>query len=96
MERLGVELVEQPFKARMLPQLRWLRERSSLPIMADESAVFEADLAMLDGVVDADDVARLVECETGCEFPGDAETVVGRDVRAGLPGLHDAVERGAR
>jgi L-alanine-DL-glutamate epimerase-like enolase superfamily enzyme len=52
LERLGVELVEQPFKARMLPQLRWLRERSSLPIMADESAVFVEDLPMLQGVVD--------------------------------------------
>jgi L-alanine-DL-glutamate epimerase-like enolase superfamily enzyme len=61
LERLGVELVEQPFKARMLPQLRWLRERSSLPIMADESAVFEADLAMLDGVVDGV-VVKLAKC----------------------------------
>jgi L-Ala-D/L-Glu epimerase / N-acetyl-D-glutamate racemase len=52
LERLGVELVEQPFKARMLPQLRWLRERSNLPIMADESAVFVEDLPMLEGVVD--------------------------------------------
>ena len=52
LDRLGVELVEQPFKARMLPELRWLRERSSLPIMADESAVFVEDLPMLEGVVD--------------------------------------------
>ena len=36
--------IEQPFPARALPQLRWLRERSSLPILADESAVFEEDL----------------------------------------------------
>ena len=52
LDRLGVELVEQPFKAHMLPQLRWLRERSSLPIMADESAVSVEDLLLLDGVVD--------------------------------------------
>ena len=61
LERLGVELVEQPFKARMLPELRWLRERSSLPIMADESAVFESDLPMLDGVVDGV-VVKLAKC----------------------------------
>jgi len=61
LERLGVELVEQPFKARMLPELRWLRERSSLPIMADESAVFESDLPMLDGVVDGI-VVKLAKC----------------------------------
>jgi len=61
LERLGVELVEQPFKARMLAELRWLRERSSLPIMADESAVFEADLPMLQGVVDGV-VVKLAKC----------------------------------
>jgi L-alanine-DL-glutamate epimerase-like enolase superfamily enzyme len=59
--RLGVELIEQPFKARMLPQLRWLRERSSLPIMADESAVFPADVPMLEGVVDGI-VVKLAKC----------------------------------
>jgi len=59
--RLGVELVEQPFPARALPQLRWLRERSSLPIMADESAVFENDLEMLEGVVDGV-VVKLAKC----------------------------------
>jgi L-alanine-DL-glutamate epimerase-like enolase superfamily enzyme len=59
--RLGVELIEQPFPARQLPQLRWLRERSSLPILADESAVFEADLEMLTGVVDGV-VVKLAKC----------------------------------
>jgi L-alanine-DL-glutamate epimerase-like enolase superfamily enzyme len=59
--RLGVELVEQPFPARALPQLRWLRERSSLPILADESAVFEDDLPMLEGVVDGI-VVKLAKC----------------------------------
>ncbi len=49
--RLGVELIEQPFKARRLDQLRWLQERSPLPIVADESAVVEADLEGLVGVV---------------------------------------------
>lgn len=59
--RLGVELIEQPFGARQLAELRWLRERSSLPILADESAVFEADLAMLEGVVDGV-VVKLAKC----------------------------------
>jgi len=61
LSRLGVELVEQPFPARALPQLRWLRERSSLPILADESAVFEADLEMLQGIVDGV-VVKLAKC----------------------------------
>jgi L-alanine-DL-glutamate epimerase-like enolase superfamily enzyme len=59
--RLGVELIEQPFPARALPELRWLRERSSLPILADESAVFEDDLPMLRGVVDGV-VVKLAKC----------------------------------
>jgi L-Ala-D/L-Glu epimerase len=61
MARLGVELVEQPFPARALPQLRWLRERSSLPILADESAVFVDDVEMLEGVVDGI-VVKLAKC----------------------------------
>ena len=61
LDRLGVELIEQPFKARMLPELRWLKERSSLPIMADESAVFPEDLPMLQGVVDGV-VVKLAKC----------------------------------
>ncbi len=36
---LGVELIEQPFPARAYRDLGWLQERSSLPIVADESAV---------------------------------------------------------
>jgi L-Ala-D/L-Glu epimerase len=59
--RLGVELIEQPFPAHALPELRWLRERSSLPIMADESAIFEDDLPMLQGVVDGV-VVKLAKC----------------------------------
>jgi L-Ala-D/L-Glu epimerase len=49
--RLGVELIEQPFPAHEHGQLRWLQDRSSLPIVADESAVTERDLGLLKGVV---------------------------------------------
>lgn len=59
--RLGVELVEQPFPAGYLPQSRWLQERSSLPIMLDESAVFEDDLIALEGAV-AGVVVKLAKC----------------------------------
>ena len=48
---LGVELIEQPFPARAYRDLAWLQERSSLPIVADESAVTDEDLDALDGVV---------------------------------------------
>jgi L-Ala-D/L-Glu epimerase len=61
LERLGVELVEQPFPARRLDQLRWLQDRSSLPIVADESAVTIADLDGLVGVVAGVNV-KLAKC----------------------------------
>ena len=61
LERLGVELIEQPFPARRLDQLRWLQDRSSLPIVADESAVSIDDLDGLVGVVAGVNV-KLAKC----------------------------------
>ena len=61
LERLGVELIEQPFAARRLDQLRWLQERSSLPIVADESAVTIDDLDALVGVVAGVNI-KLAKC----------------------------------
>ncbi len=61
LERLGVELVEQPFPARRLDQLRDLQARSRLPIVADESAVTIEDLDALVGVVDGINV-KLAKC----------------------------------
>jgi L-Ala-D/L-Glu epimerase len=61
LQRLGVELVEQPFPSRALPQLRWLQERSPLPIVADESAVTIEDLDALVGVVAGVNV-KLMKC----------------------------------
>lgn len=61
LERLGVELIEQPFPARRLDQLRWLQERSSLPIVADESCVIFEDLDGLVGVVAGVNV-KLAKC----------------------------------
>lgn len=61
LERLGVELIEQPFPARALPHLRWLQEHSPLPIVADESCETEADLEALVGVVAGVNV-KLMKC----------------------------------
>jgi L-Ala-D/L-Glu epimerase len=49
--RLGVELIEQPFPRHRHDLLRALQDRSSLPIVADESAVTIDDLDGLVGVV---------------------------------------------
>jgi L-Ala-D/L-Glu epimerase len=58
---LGVELIEQPFPARAYRDLAWLQERSSLPIVADESAVTLEDLDALVGVVGGVNV-KLAKC----------------------------------
>jgi L-Ala-D/L-Glu epimerase len=61
LERLGVELIEQPFPPHRLDQLRWLQERSSLPIVADESSISIDALEGLVGVVDGVNV-KLAKC----------------------------------
>jgi L-Ala-D/L-Glu epimerase len=61
LQRLGVELIEQPFPARRLDLLRALQARSPLPIVADESAVTIEDLDGLVGVVAGVNV-KLAKC----------------------------------
>ena len=58
---LGVELIEQPFPARAYRDLGWLQERSTLPIVADESCVDLDDLEALAGVVAGVNV-KLAKC----------------------------------
>ncbi len=48
----GVEFVEQPMPAAMLEEARWLRERSPLPIIADEAVTRTADIPALAGTCD--------------------------------------------
>ena len=61
LERLGVELIEQPFPARRLDLLRALQDRSGLPIVADESCVLPEDIEGLVGVVAGVNL-RLAKC----------------------------------
>ena len=58
---LGVELIEQPFPPRAYRDLGWLQERSTLPIVADESCVLPEDLEALRGVVAGVNV-KLAKC----------------------------------
>ncbi len=46
---LGVELIEQPLAKDDWEGMKWLYERSPLPLMADESCVGEADVAKCEG-----------------------------------------------
>ena len=52
LQELGVEFVEQPVAATDLEGLRFVRERSSLPIIADESCLVASDVGRLAGAVD--------------------------------------------
>jgi L-alanine-DL-glutamate epimerase-like enolase superfamily enzyme len=51
-EPLGIELVEQPVPRGDLDGLRWVRERSGIPVFADESCHTLDDLANLAGRAD--------------------------------------------
>jgi len=48
----GVEYVEQPVAAHDIEGLRFVRERSALPVIADESCVVSTDIPKLVGAVD--------------------------------------------
>lgn len=61
LKSLGVEYVEQPVAANDLTGLAFVRERSSLPIIADESCVVAADIPPLAGVVDGINI-KLSKC----------------------------------
>jgi len=58
---LGVELIEQPFPARRIDWLAAFQQRSTLPVVADESCVTDEDLDALVGVVAGVNV-KLAKC----------------------------------
>jgi L-Ala-D/L-Glu epimerase / N-acetyl-D-glutamate racemase len=57
----GVEFVEQPVAPQDLEGLRFVRERSPLPIVADESCLTAADIPRLAGVADGINI-KLSKC----------------------------------
>jgi L-alanine-DL-glutamate epimerase-like enolase superfamily enzyme len=57
----GVELVEQPVAAHDTEGLRYVRERSPLPVIADESCVRATDIPRLVGAVDGINI-KLSKC----------------------------------
>lgn len=58
---LGIELIEQPFKADDIDSFRILRERSGIPVIADESCRTTADIPRLAGAVDGINI-KLEKC----------------------------------
>ncbi|HEX8848721.1 MAG TPA: dipeptide epimerase [Gemmatimonadaceae bacterium] len=57
----GVEFVEQPLPPQDLEGLRFVRDRSPLPIVADESCIVATDVAKLVGYVDGINI-KLSKC----------------------------------
>ena len=57
----GVEYLEQPLPAHDIDGLRFVRERSVLPVIADESCVVATDVARLAGSVDGINI-KLSKC----------------------------------
>ncbi|HET7612421.1 MAG TPA: dipeptide epimerase [Gemmatimonadaceae bacterium] len=57
----GVEMIEQPLPANDVDGLRFVRERSRLPIFADESCLVATDVAKLAGAVDGINI-KLAKC----------------------------------
>jgi L-Ala-D/L-Glu epimerase len=61
LRELGVEFIEQPLPPHDVAGLRFVRERSSLPIVADESCVTASDIPKLIGAVDGINI-KLSKC----------------------------------
>jgi L-Ala-D/L-Glu epimerase / N-acetyl-D-glutamate racemase len=61
LQELGVEFVEQPLPAHDITGLRFVRERSALPIVADESCLVSTDIPALEGAVDGINI-KLAKC----------------------------------
>lgn len=61
LQQFGIEFVEQPVAAHDIDGLRFLRERSPLPIIADESCLTAADIPRLAGAVDGINI-KLAKC----------------------------------
>ena len=57
----GVEFVEQPLPPGDREGLRWLHERSALPIVLDESCIVAADVPGLAGIADGINI-KLAKC----------------------------------
>ena len=61
LEQEGVEFVEQPMPASDLAGTAWVRERVSIPIIADENSIRLHDVPKLQGVFDGINI-KLMKC----------------------------------
>jgi L-alanine-DL-glutamate epimerase-like enolase superfamily enzyme len=61
LEQMGVEFVEQPMPADDLAGTAWVRERSGLPLIADENSLRLHDVPKLQGIFDGINI-KLMKC----------------------------------
>ena len=61
LERFEIEFCEQPIPAGTPERLRWIRERTAIPLVTDEDSKDAGDLFALAGCVDGINV-KLVKC----------------------------------
>lgn len=61
LESQGVEFVEQPMPASMLEDIRWVRSRVHVPLIADESCLHPGDIPKLANAFDGVSV-KLMKC----------------------------------
>ena len=61
LERFGIEFCEQPIPAGTPERLRWIRERTAIPLVTDEDSRDASDLPALAGCVDGINI-KLVKC----------------------------------
>jgi L-alanine-DL-glutamate epimerase-like enolase superfamily enzyme len=58
---VGVDMLEQPLAPHDIPGLRFVRERSPIPVVADESCLVATDIPRLVGAVDGVNI-KLAKC----------------------------------
>jgi L-alanine-DL-glutamate epimerase-like enolase superfamily enzyme len=61
LEKQGVEFVEQPMPAAMLEDIRWVRSRVHIPLIADEACLHPADIPKLANSFDGVNI-KLMKC----------------------------------
>ncbi|HVX66364.1 MAG TPA: dipeptide epimerase [Bryobacteraceae bacterium] len=61
LEKHGVEFIEQPMPAAMAEDIRWVRSRVHLPIIADEACLRPADILKCAGIYDGVNI-KLDKC----------------------------------
>jgi L-Ala-D/L-Glu epimerase len=61
LETQGVEFIEQPMPAAMAEEIKWVRSRVHMPIIADEACLRPADIPKLAGIYDGVNV-KLDKC----------------------------------